>query len=72
MTNKSAVQPVRPWPEWMRADVASEYCGLSESYLRGLASAEAIAATKPAPKILLFKRTDLDEYLTRTRKEAIV
>jgi len=56
----------------MRADVASEYCGLSESYLRGLASAEAIAATKPAPKILLFKRTDLDEYLTRTRKEAIV
>lgn len=65
------VQPVYPWPEWMRADTAAEYTGLSKSYLRNLASAEAIAVSKPSPAILLFKRTDLDKYLLKTRREAI-
>jgi len=59
------------WPEWMRVKVAAEYSGLSAKYLYNLASAEAIATSKPSPTVLLFKRTDIDAYLMKFRKEAI-
>ena len=70
-----AVQPFEQttpplWGEWLRAKAASEYCGLSETYLYNLASAEAIP-THHAGRALLFKRSDLDEYIQRSRKAAI-
>jgi len=64
-------QPTPPlWGEWLRAKAASEYCGLSETYLYNMASAEAIP-TYHAGTALLFKRTDLDEYIMRSRKAAV-
>jgi len=63
-------QNPRLWGEWLRAKAASEYCGLSETYLYNMASAEAIP-TYHAGTALLFKRTDLDEHLMKSRKAAI-
>jgi len=58
------------WGEWLRAQDASAYCGLSKQYLYNLASAEAIN-TYHVGSALLFKRSELDEYIARTRKAAI-
>ena len=70
-TVQSNEQPTPPlWGEWLRAKAASEYSGLSESYLYNMASAEAIP-TYHSGKALLFKRTDLDEHIMKSRKAAI-
>lgn len=58
------------WPEWMRAETASEYSGLARSTLYALSSSQAIPTYHPG-SVLLFKRTDLDAYIEKTKKEAI-
>ena len=57
-------------PEYFKAKNAALYMGLSESYLYNLASGGAIT-TYHAGKSLLFKRTDIDEFLNRSRRAAI-
>ena len=59
-----------PWPEWMRVDTAAAYCGLSAKHLYNLSSAQAITTYHPGA-CLLFKKTDLDAYIEKTKKEAI-
>lgn len=61
---------ITAWPEWMRPAVAASYTGLARSYLYQLMSAEAIPYHKRG-RARLLKKSDLDAYMEKGRKEAI-
>lgn len=52
----------------LTATEASEYIGVTESYLYKLTSARRIPHYKPTGKLIFFDRCELDDWLHRNRR----
>jgi len=62
--------PVFP-PAAMRTGQAAHYLGVSRRTVFDLATRGAVAVVRVNPKLLLFKRSDLDAFLEAHRVAAI-
>lgn len=52
------------------ADEASDYLGVSKSYLYKLTHQRLIACYRPQGKLLYFRKEDLDTWIFRNRQES--
>lgn len=56
-----------PQKEFLSAAETSAYLNISTSYLYKLTSSRSIPHFKPSGKMIYFKRSDLDEWISKTR-----
>ncbi len=60
-------QQVLATKEILNLSEAAAYAGISKSYMYKLTSARQITFYRPATKLIFFKRTELDAWLTQNR-----
>ena len=53
--------------EYINADEASELLGITKGYLYKLTSLRKIPFYKPYGKVLLFKRSEIEAHIEKTR-----
>lgn len=58
------------WKEILTTEEASIYLGVEVTTLRDYASRKLIAYYKPNRKLIYFRRSDLDDWITSVRLEA--
>jgi len=56
---------------YLSVDEAAEYLGISKSLLYRMTSTQSIKHFKFSPKLIRFKKTDLDEFMDTFTVEAI-
>ena len=67
--------PVESRPQFppvaMKIGPGAQYIGVSRRMLYALAARGAVAVVRVSPKLLLFKRSDLDRFLESRRVAAV-